>query len=162
MVHWNWIIQVQLIKGLFTKLWVGFRETNNGECSTPGLATVRSHYQALGLEGRVWSSQPRERQLYGKGCLTRIVTFSIGMWATYGDPAKRIRGRHAPTPHSFYPVIFSESNQKPLRQLIQINFLDTEQGEEVRRVEWEEQMGDAQQNYNNKHKSMMTVQLHSK
>lgn len=75
------------MKELFTKLWAGFRETNN---STSGLLTVGSHYHPLGMrvQGQGIVPQTRVWWLNTKGYLTGTMTFSRGILLTRGNPTK--------------------------------------------------------------------------
>ena len=68
-----------------------------GRVVSQGLHTGRSCYHPLGLEVQGQSVVTRERQLSGKGCLTKIGMFSRGIWATHGNLAKRMGRRNALT-----------------------------------------------------------------
>lgn len=42
--HSNWVFEERAIKKTFIRLWEGFREANEGYCSTLGLVIAWSHY----------------------------------------------------------------------------------------------------------------------
>lgn len=56
MAHSNWVIGESFKKGLYTKAWSGFKETNQGKYSTLGLATVGK-----------WTTHRLERLVGGSG-----------------------------------------------------------------------------------------------
>lgn len=94
MPHTNWVTWGEFSKGLFTKVWANFRETEKGLCSTPG----HQGWRVLRPEGegREQSQNQWEESSGQEGHVTGAESFSRGTVNPRSHDQEEAMATHTP------------------------------------------------------------------